>query len=304
MKCKNCGKEIPDDAKFCGFCGTPVEIEADQVEKEAPVKEAPVEETPVEETLAEAPKAESLDAPKAESEEVPPSLGSQMGEKLKETAAGKAVLGDDGKLDKEDFTRMGNAAKEGAAHAYHSIKWEEFKTFLAIFKDPFGDHALAVVPSIVVTVAAILVNWFAVSTFLDALVITAVAYTALMLVLYINKSEEHFDGKKAYGRASQLMTLPVISMFVMCLFAISMKSTMNGTSATAFGMSTYLYTLRSSLAIVLLFLLFSMVTYTMGMIEAGKKMNKYILAVIITAVFSFCIFYLVSQALNSLYSMM
>jgi preprotein translocase subunit SecE len=40
--------------------------------------------------------------------------------------------------------------------------------------------------------------------------------------------------------------------------------------------------------------------YTMGMIVAGKKMNKYLLAVIITAVFGFSFFYLISQMLSSL----
>lgn len=286
MKCKNCGNEIPDDAKFCGFCGTPVE-EDNTADKTA----APAEETA-------APASSETNAP--ESETVPPTVGSQIEDSLKNTAAGKAVLGEDGKLNKEDFARMGNAAKEGAKNAYQSVPWEEFKTFLDIFKDPFGDHALTIVPACVTAVVTILVNWLAVGNFLNGLIIAAIAYAGFFLVLYVNKTEEHFDFKTAFGRASQLMTLPVIAMFVMCLFGMSMKSSLNNTSAAMTNMSTYLYTLRSSVVIVLIFLLFAMVMYTMGMIVAGKKMNKYLLAVIITAVFGFSLFYLISQMLSSL----
>ena len=28
MFCKNCGKQLPDEAKFCGNCGTPVTMPA------------------------------------------------------------------------------------------------------------------------------------------------------------------------------------------------------------------------------------------------------------------------------------
>ena len=27
MYCKECGKEIPDDAKYCSICGTPVKLD-------------------------------------------------------------------------------------------------------------------------------------------------------------------------------------------------------------------------------------------------------------------------------------
>ena len=56
MFCKNCGKELPDSAKFCSGCGTPVisEVTAPGVEPpQPPVEEnpvspvPPVEETPV-----------------------------------------------------------------------------------------------------------------------------------------------------------------------------------------------------------------------------------------------------------------
>lgn len=291
MICKNCGKEIPDDAKFCGFCGTPV-VQDDASE---PVKDTgPAAEGPVEEA------DHTADTAKEEA----PSIGADLSQSLKNTAAGKAVLGDDGKLDGKDFARMGNAAKDQAQKAYSSVNWAEFKQFLAIFKDPFGDHALGIVPSIVVVIAAVLVNWMTFSTFFDALVVTAIVYAGYFLLLYINKEEKQFDGKKAFGRASQWMTVPVIAMFIMCLFAISMKSSLNATSATMNSLSTYLYTLRSSIVIVLLFLTFAVVMYTIGMVEAGGKMNKYLLAVIITAVFGISLFYLISQGMTSLLSVL
>jgi hypothetical protein len=298
MKCKNCGKEIPDDAKFCGFCGTPVEIEAEPENKaEGTVTDAPVTEEPAAETpITETPAAETADNT---SGEVPPSLGSQVGDKLKETAAGKAVLGEDGKLDKEDFARIGNAAKEGAVNAYQSVDWKEFKTFLDIFKDPFGEHALGLIPSIVVLVVSVIVNCFLLN-FLDACVITLLPLAGLFLVLYINKTEEHFDGKKAFGRAAQLLTLPVCSMILVLIFSISMKNTFNGTGLMINGMTQYLYALRSSVMIILIFLIFATVMYTSGMVEAGKKMNKYLLALIITAVFVACLFIMITQGLSSL----
>lgn len=59
MFCKNCGKELPDSAKFCSGCGTPVisEVTAPGVEPPQP----PVEETPV----SPAPPAEEVPVPSA-----------------------------------------------------------------------------------------------------------------------------------------------------------------------------------------------------------------------------------------------
>ena len=292
MICKKCGKEIPDDAKFCGFCGTPV-ISEDVSEQGKDAEPATEESVKDVENTSETPKEEDNGSP---------SIGADISHSLKDTAAGKAVLGDDGRLDAKDFARMGNAAKDQAQRAYSSVNWAEFKLFLAILKDPFGDHALALLPSIVVVIAALLVNWMIFTSFFNALVVTAVVYAGYFLLLYINKEEKQFDGKKAFGKASQWMTLPIIAMLVMGLFAISMKSSLTVTSATMNSLSTYLYTLRSSVVIVLLFLTFAVVMYTIGMVEAGKKMNKYLLAVIITAVFGVCIFYLISQGLSSLLS--
>ena len=45
MFCRNCGKELPDSAKFCSGCGTPVAPEATAPGAEPP--QPPVEETPV-----------------------------------------------------------------------------------------------------------------------------------------------------------------------------------------------------------------------------------------------------------------
>ena len=66
MFCKNCGKELPDSAKFCSGCGTPVisEVTAPGVEPPQP----PVEETPV----SPAPPAEEVPvSPVPPVEEVP-----------------------------------------------------------------------------------------------------------------------------------------------------------------------------------------------------------------------------------------
>lgn len=43
MYCKQCGKEIPDQAKFCNFCGTKVEVAAPQPAPAAQVNAAPAE---------------------------------------------------------------------------------------------------------------------------------------------------------------------------------------------------------------------------------------------------------------------
>ncbi len=333
MKCKKCGTELPEGAKFCGVCGTPVDAEpetatAEEINAEpetAPVEEintapasvteeaAPAEEkteaVTTEETASEETAPEVIE-PEAEEVKTEPeetkdsSIGSEIGNSLKETAAGKVLLGDDGKFDKQDISRMGTAAKEGVTNAYKSVPWSEFKTFLDIFKDPFGDHALGMLPSFIVMIAALLVNWWVFTSFMDALIITMVIYAGYFLVLYIDREEKSFDGKKAFGRAAQMLTIPVIAMFVMCIFTISMKSSLNNTSTLYTGINSYLYSLRSSLVIVMIFMLFSLVTYIMGMIEIGKKMNKYLLAVIITAVFSISLFYLLTQGLNAMMSIL
>jgi NAD(P)H-hydrate repair Nnr-like enzyme with NAD(P)H-hydrate epimerase domain len=135
------------------------------------------------------------------------------------------------------------------------------------------------------------------------LVITALIYAGYFLVLFIGKEEPKFDGKKAFGKASQLLTIPALSILVMCLFGISMKSSINTTTAM-YNITAYLNALRSSVIIVIIFMLFAMVTYIMGMVEISKKMNKYLCAVIITAIFGISMFYLITQGLNSLMTLL
>lgn len=71
MFCQNCGKKLPDGAKFCSSCGTPVPVQEEQETPEVretlttPVPEAPPEAA---ETLEKAPAEE----PAAETEEAVP----------------------------------------------------------------------------------------------------------------------------------------------------------------------------------------------------------------------------------------
>ena len=60
MYCKNCGKELAADAKFCMQCGTPVD------DVPVPVQTAPVQHTTekAEPAKAPQPKAEPVDAPR------------------------------------------------------------------------------------------------------------------------------------------------------------------------------------------------------------------------------------------------
>ncbi|MCR4598790.1 MAG: zinc ribbon domain-containing protein [Acetatifactor sp.] len=68
MFCSNCGKEIPDGAKFCGFCGTPTEA-AEPAKEEVKASE-PVVETPAA-PVAEAPAVPAAEAPAAPVAEAP-----------------------------------------------------------------------------------------------------------------------------------------------------------------------------------------------------------------------------------------
>lgn len=302
MICKNCGKEIPDDAKFCGHCGTPVEKETTETPVVSADMPADTNVDTAADVAAETRADQISDTPSEETKD--DSLAANIGDTLKGTAAGKVLLGDDGKLDQKDLKRMGDAAKEGASNVYHAIEWNEFKTFLDIFKDPFGDHALGILPACVVAVAALLINWWALANFFDAFVITLILYAGYFFVQFIGKEEQHFDWKKAFGSGSQMLTIPAISILVMCMFGISMKSSLNKTSTMVTGMTQYLYTLRSSLMIMMVFLFFGMTMYIMGMLKLGKKLNGYISVIVITVIFSISFFFLITEGLNTLFALL
>ena len=46
MKCSHCGKEVPENARGCGYCGTPVAQPAAETPKPAPQKAVPEPEVP------------------------------------------------------------------------------------------------------------------------------------------------------------------------------------------------------------------------------------------------------------------
>jgi len=55
MYCNQCGKQIPDDAKFCHHCGSAIGIEQEH-EKAAEVLEVPQEEIAIPKPNKEKPK--------------------------------------------------------------------------------------------------------------------------------------------------------------------------------------------------------------------------------------------------------
>lgn len=338
MKCKNCGSEIPDGAMFCGVCGTRVEPEEAPAAPAAP--ETPVVETPVVPAAPETPVVPEAPAAPVQPTPVQPAapaqpaqqaapaeqqtLGSEIGNSLKDSAAGKVILGDNGKLDKGDFVRMGNAAVQGAETAYKSISWDEFKTFGAVFMDPFGEHPLGLAPSIVVTIVTFIINCWALKSILNGLFFTAIVYGAGFLVLYINKEKDaNFDGKNAYGRTCQILTIPVCAMFIVCLAGMALSPTalysalensisnsLSSSYSSLFGSSSssssayasgvaYANTLRTTLIIVMIFLVFAGVTYCAGMFKANKKLHGYLLAGLVTIVAVLCIYWLFTGLINS-----
>ena len=54
MFCSKCGKQLPDDVKFCFNCGAPVSVPESEVKNEVATKatltDQPVAETPIKET--------------------------------------------------------------------------------------------------------------------------------------------------------------------------------------------------------------------------------------------------------------
>ena len=64
-KCPNCGHEVPEQAKFCGFCGTACPEETVRPEASVPSEELP----PVEREMPELP---TVEAPKLPDVELPP----------------------------------------------------------------------------------------------------------------------------------------------------------------------------------------------------------------------------------------
>ena len=134
MICKNCGKEIPDGAKFCGFCGALQTVEETAPEAE---KAVPVENT--EEKQTEAPVEEKEPEEPEEPKEEKKNTFQEKAEGVKEK-----VLGDNGKLDQGDFKRMGNEAASGIKSAASKVQWNQYKELLDVLKNPFELHDLSV----------------------------------------------------------------------------------------------------------------------------------------------------------------
>ncbi len=125
MKCKYCGEELDEGAKFCTYCGKPVEEEKQENIPEETVEETVIEETPVEETPVEEP-VEEKEEPVVEAEVVT----EQHEEPVKEEKKWKAP----------------------------AVDLASFKGLLQYLKNPFGKADLQWPAAVTSGIAAIVVH--------------------------------------------------------------------------------------------------------------------------------------------------
>jgi hypothetical protein len=312
MICKNCGKEIPDTALFCGYCGAkqvkikedtaavspedekPVSREEEAVEGSVQPSESREAEKPSEDVKTDEEPSETVIEAETKETEQPAQekKGSSIGQKFRSSQAGKKVLGEDGKFTREDFDRISGSAANKIKATARKVNWQEFHTFLEILKDPFSDHELAKVPTITALAVMLILNWPIFGSFASGLVVLALVCAGSLVIQYAGRGEEPFSFSKAVSEAVQTAFIPFLAMFAAALFG-------------GFGLRyNSLTRMHSEFILILIMTVFALVMLTIGLIRSGRKINAWKGALIITVTYALIAYYLYSQMISSLFAMM
>ncbi len=288
MICKNCGKEIPDGAKFCGFCGALQTVEETAPEAE---KAVPVENT--EEKQTEAPVEEKEPEEPEEPKEEKKNTFQEKAEGVKEK-----VLGDNGKLDQGDFKRMGNEAASGIKSAASKVQWNQYKELLDVLKNPFELHDLSVLPAATFAVFTLIINWVSFGGFVPGLMVTLIIYAGALAVMYLG-DRKSFSWKKGLSRVVSLTVIPVLAVTLAAVFSAVLYSNLTNESM-AFNFYMAMNAVRSNLLAMIILYLIAAVSYTISLTKVSGKLNAYVLLVIVALVFCLIAYILLNDMMGSM----
>lgn len=230
MICRNCGKEIPDDVLYCGYCGAAQKIEEKEVDIKEPEKQEPVtvEEEKVTEPRKEAPvenekpevkeDTSAADQKKEEEKAAEETVESEDKTQTEE----KETVSENKKETKEKLKDAGTKIVENtkpvlakSKEAAHKVNWKDFLVYGEIIKKPFEPHQVKPLALWTGIVLMVLGNSFIFGSFTCGLFVLIFVFAGSFLMQYIAaKDGPSFHAGTAFENAFSAVLIPFIAMVI------------------------------------------------------------------------------------------
>ncbi len=254
MICNKCGREIPDDSAYCGFCGASQSLDVtetlNKIEEEQMIEDAQVVEKTAPEENPEEEKSilPKIDLPKVDLPKV--------------------------ELPKVNMPKV-------------NIDWSEFSQLWTIVKNPFDNIKLRQTPMLVIFFLAVIAHWTAVGKLATSFLICAGMICGAVLCEYLDQKQPR-NLNTAVNRGAQRIFLPAILLLIAGLLRLSMGSF----SETA-GLTELFNQLSAMMIQVRVYLLLVIGAWVLLIMESARmtrKLNGYLVILIYVLLVAAAIF--------------